>query len=109
MSLPPETDAVQVIVGYLSDGHPHWTFLIEHDRGSIVDLQFAVKATALGREIVRRPEDEGNELGLGERAAQKFDSRAEVTRGRFVGHDPCFFGSFFGYVLVRITVRNVPD
>ena len=50
VSLPPETDVGQVIVGYLSHGYPHWKFREERVRGDVVDLEFAVKATAVGRE-----------------------------------------------------------
>ena len=110
VSLPPETDVGQVIVGYLSHGYPHWKFREERVRGDVVDLEFAVKATAVGREIVRKPEDEGNELGPGERAAQKFHSGAEVTLGPFVD-DPTVFGDPRGLAMyrVRIRVSAVPD
>ena len=107
--LPPETEAGQVIVGSLSDGYPHWKLIEECVRGDLVNLSFAVKATSLGRAIVRKPEDGDNELGPAERAARKFHSGAEVTQGRFVDDHTVFGSPLFGYVLVRIKVSNVPN
>ncbi|MDE0170782.1 MAG: hypothetical protein OXS29_14955 [bacterium] len=107
--LPPETDAGQVIVGYLSDGHPHWKFMEERVCGEYVDLEFAVKATAMSKELVRHPEDEGNELEPGRRAARIFHSGAEVMQGSYVDDYVVFGSPLFGYVLVRIKVGIVPD
>ena len=113
VGLPPETDVGKVIVGYLSDylwrGCPYWKFRGESVSGDVVDLKFAVKATVFGREIVRKPEDEGNELGPAERAAQVFHSGAEVTLGPFVDDDTVFGDGLFGYVSVCIRVSKVPD
>ena len=106
--LPPETDAGQVIMGYLSD-FAHWKFMEERERGEVVDLTIAVNATSIGREIASPEEEEGNELGPAKRAAQTFHSGAEVTQGTYVD-DPTVSGTpLYGYVPVRIKVNKVPD
>lgn len=106
--LLPETDAGQVIMGYLSD-YPHWKFIEEHASGDVVELTLAVNATSIGKEIASPGEDEGDELGPAKRAAQVFHTGAEVIPGTYVDDHTVSGNPLYGYVPVRIKVNKIPN